>query len=292
MVMRLAPGVNRHRLPAVASPAGRPSVFVASLLAAMLFANGRLAAQDDPAAIQVAPADRSVSTVSPRAPRTWGTSQIDYYSVSGQEMNARSGATHYTGTGQVFRYETVDPGGLGLQASLHLPSGARVLTLQLDYYDTSLSGEVLAELDDCGYDGTSCTPLFGIPACSDALVTLCSGVVNAPGWSSVATDLSSANLVIDNFLHGYRILAGNTSYDGSTAIWRVLVGYVLQVSPDPPYADFLDVPTSHVFHQYVEALYASRITAGCGGGNYCPDAPLTRGQMAVFLSKALGLQWH
>ena len=26
-------------------------------------------------------------------------------------------------------------------------------------------------------------------------------------------------------------------------------------------------------------------------GNYCPDAPLTRGQMAVFLSKALGLHW-
>jgi hypothetical protein len=32
-------------------------------------------------------------------------------------------------------------------------------------------------------------------------------------------------------------------------------------------------------------------TAGCGGGNYCPDAPLTRGQMAAFLSKALGLHF-
>jgi hypothetical protein len=36
---------------------------------------------------------------------------------------------------------------------------------------------------------------------------------------------------------------------------------------------------------------ASGITAGCGGGNYCPDAPLTRGQMAVFLSKGLGLHF-
>jgi hypothetical protein len=26
-------------------------------------------------------------------------------------------------------------------------------------------------------------------------------------------------------------------------------------------------------------------------GNFCPDGPLTRGQMAVFLSKALGLQF-
>lgn len=38
-------------------------------------------------------------------------------------------------------------------------------------------------------------------------------------------------------------------------------------------------------------LVASGITAGCGSGNYCPDAPLTQGQMAVFLAKALGLQW-
>ena len=31
---------------------------------------------------------------------------------------------------------------------------------------------------------------------------------------------------------------------------------------------------------------------GCGdGSNYCPDAALTRGQMAVFLAKALGLHW-
>jgi hypothetical protein len=43
--------------------------------------------------------------------------------------------------------------------------------------------------------------------------------------------------------------------------------------------------------QFIEALYAYGITAGCGSGNYCPDAPLTRGQMAVFLAKAPGLQW-
>ena len=29
------------------------------------------------------------------------------------------------------------------------------------------------------------------------------------------------------------------------------------------------------------------ITGGCGGGNYCPDTPVTRAQMAVFLLKTL-----
>ena len=33
------------------------------------------------------------------------------------------------------------------------------------------------------------------------------------------------------------------------------------------------------------------ITGGCGGGNFCPNANLTRRQMAVFLAKALGLHW-
>jgi S-layer homology domain len=67
--------------------------------------------------------------------------------------------------------------------------------------------------------------------------------------------------------------------------------YRRQVSPAPSVATFADVPTNHPFFQFVEALAASGITAGCGTDIYCPDAPLTRGQMAVFLAKALGLHW-
>jgi S-layer homology domain len=66
---------------------------------------------------------------------------------------------------------------------------------------------------------------------------------------------------------------------------------VLQVSPAPGVATFNDVPTNHPFFQYIEALSASGITAGCQASPplYCPDATVTRGQMAVFLAKALGL---
>ena len=54
---------------------------------------------------------------------------------------------------------------------------------------------------------------------------------------------------------------------------------------------FNDMPVGHPLRDFVEALAGSGITGGCGGGNYCPDAPLTRGQMAVFLAVALGLHW-
>ncbi len=63
------------------------------------------------------------------------------------------------------------------------------------------------------------------------------------------------------------------------------------VSPPPATASFNDVPLTDIGSQYIEALAASGITGGCGGGNYCPDANLTRRQMAIFLAKALGLHW-
>jgi len=123
-------------------------------------------------------------------------------------------------------------------------------------------------------------------------VTICSGNAATDGFSDTSTDLSGDNIVIDNFENRYFLFVGTTTNDGSTAISQIIVGYVLQVSPDPPFATFNDVPVGHPQHQFVEALVAAGITAGCGGGNYCPTNPVTRGQMAVFLSKALGLQHH
>ena len=79
---------------------------------------------------------------------------------------------------------------------------------------------------------------------------------------------------------------------GATKLYKMTVYYKLQVSPAPATATFAnDVPTSHPYFQFIEALAASGITSGCGAGSYCPDQTLTRGQMAVFLSKALGLAY-
>jgi hypothetical protein len=63
------------------------------------------------------------------------------------------------------------------------------------------------------------------------------------------------------------------------------------VSPAPAFAFYVDVPNTHPFYQFVEALRVAGITTGCGPFLYCPDDPITRGQMAVFLSKALGLHF-
>ncbi|MEX1245671.1 MAG: PQQ-dependent sugar dehydrogenase [Thermoanaerobaculia bacterium] len=48
---------------------------------------------------------------------------------------------------------------------------------------------------------------------------------------------------------------------------------------------FLDVPAADPFAPWIEELAALGVTVGCGGGNYCPGASVTRAQMAVFLLK-------
>lgn len=47
------------------------------------------------------------------------------------------------------------------------------------------------------------------------------------------------------------------------------------------------------FFPFIEALAAAGVTGGCSVSPplYCPDDPVTRGQMAVFISRALGLQF-
>ncbi|PKN93169.1 MAG: hypothetical protein CVU44_12130 [Chloroflexi bacterium HGW-Chloroflexi-6] len=52
---------------------------------------------------------------------------------------------------------------------------------------------------------------------------------------------------------------------------------------------FGDVPTTHWAAAWVKELAAEDITGGCGNGNYCPEASVTRAQMAVFLIKTFNL---
>ena len=63
-------------------------------------------------------------------------------------------------------------------------------------------------------------------------------------------------------------------------------GYV----PPPASGVFADVPASNPFAAWIEELAAEGVTAGCGGGNYCPDSANTRAEMAAFLTATFGLR--
>lgn len=49
---------------------------------------------------------------------------------------------------------------------------------------------------------------------------------------------------------------------------------------------FEDIPANYWAANWVEELGKEGITSGCGNSNYCPDTPVTRAQMAVFLDRA------
>ena len=56
----------------------------------------------------------------------------------------------------------------------------------------------------------------------------------------------------------------------------------------PSRMQFVDVPSTHTAYAAIETLVWNGVTAGCATGpaRFCPDAPVTRDQMAVFIERA------
>jgi hypothetical protein len=72
----------------------------------------------------------------------------------------------------------------------------------------------------------------------------------------------------------------------------VFVLRTLDPALDPPACTaplYFDVPASSPFCRWIEELTRRGVVAGCGGGNYCPTAAVTREQMAVFVSVTFAL---
>lgn len=53
-----------------------------------------------------------------------------------------------------------------------------------------------------------------------------------------------------------------------------------------PTQHFADVSPTTFGYMWIQKMYELGITAGCGGGNYCPTEQVTRDQMAVFIIRA------
>jgi hypothetical protein len=67
------------------------------------------------------------------------------------------------------------------------------------------------------------------------------------------------------------------------AKWLLKAKYGADYNPPPASGlIFGDVSSETFAADYIEQLFNMGVVAGCGGGNYCPDAPVTREQMAVY----------
>jgi hypothetical protein len=179
--------------------------------------------------------------------------------------------------GNLFRYFRVAGSGYMI-APVNVPSG-----VVIDYVEMSDCINAGGDISVTLWDAT-----YGLGSVPGTLI----GTINTSTGCGLDGAYSLGYSVPSNYNHPLTlILSWNATYDGTTKFNDVTVGFHRVVSPAPGSPTFNDVPLSDGGFQYIEALVASGITSGCGGGNYCPDANLTRRQMAVFLAKALGLHW-
>ncbi len=183
-----------------------------------------------------------------------------------------------------------------------LPGGETTSSIVVSPAETTTYGVRLS-------DGSGCVRHGSITVLATALAD--PGCL-APSLASVAPDSGPASggtaitLAGGNFQNGASVAIGaaaaaDVTWNGPTEIAATTpvlspgtVSDVLLQNPDGGYAvlhsawttDFLDVPAADPFHDYILTVLREGISSGCSGGNYCPLAPVTRAQMAVFLIKA------
>ena len=112
------------------------------------------------------------------------------------------------------------------------------------------------------------------------------------GFTDVATDYWAAAWIKQLATEGITGGCGSGNYCPDTTVTRAQMAIFLlkakygsSFSPSPATGVFTDVPVGYWADKWIERLASEGITGGCGTGIYCPDSPVTRAQMAVFLVK-------
>ncbi|HYX45756.1 MAG TPA: S-layer homology domain-containing protein [Sphingomicrobium sp.] len=226
------------------------------------------------------PLPKSLLPTTRRVPATFGTQDYSVTTVSATGFypdNTLVAFAGYATSGSLGRWSTSSGSGVTeFYASLNLPAGAVIDYIGLNS-TTDAAFAYGVNLLNRYKDGTL-TSIGTFSSTVHGWDTDYNATPIGYTWTGAA-----GNALIINVEEG---VEATQQYVGWVEVW-----WRRSVSPAPATADFGDVPTSSPIFQFVEALYRSGITAGCGGGNYCPNSPVTRGQMAVFLAKALGLNW-
>ena len=163
-------------------------------------------------------------------------------------------------------------------AVVRLPSGDRITQVTWYHYDNDGNNNKLVFWR--ANSVTSSSSLINIqPNLTGGWWSSTAGtnirVMNGGGWYVIGIDLPTA---------------GNANH----RFWGVRFIWERDQAPAGSQI-FTDVGPGNTFYQSINNMYRSGITTGCpsppGQFNYCPDRAVTRGQMAAFLARALGLYW-
>jgi hypothetical protein len=191
-------------------------------------------------------------------------------------------------------------GGVDLQTALGLPSAVYEVGVDTRFADVAsghlFAGEV-AGLVELGIT-RGCTPTTFCPEESVTRGEMAAFLVRAldlkplDGSTDSFTDDDGSAFEADiEILQGHGITNGCTTTKfcptevvtrGEVAAFLVRA-FDLSISTGDSFSDDDD----SVFQTEIEALAASGVTSGCSQGRFCPSRPVTRGEMAAFLVRAL-----
>ena len=219
------------------------------------------------------------------SPTDWGTTSNSSVTYVAQAFNPIDSGVTYAFSVQgaplnITLFRNNAAGNPWVEAPIHLPNGALIQSIEFRFCDSNAAAAFTSFLTINSKTGAIAQPTM-----------VSSTVAEAPGCINRTFVLAPA-LVVDNNDKAYSLEVNLGANTNTIAIGHARVYYRLQVSAAPAVATFpTDVPTTHPFFRFVEAMAASGLTGGCGANQYCPDAPVTRGQMSVFLASALGLHF-
>ena len=201
------------------------------VLGVSLLFTGPLFAQEGTAKTDIPPSSREKKAK--LAPRTYGTGNTSFYRMGAPEFSLlfEGGSVGYSDMAfaqpnfsSFRRYAYSDSGGYYFVGTPHLPSGAKLIAINLHNCvdaDNNITGAVFT----CNNYGSSCDGLGSI------LTTV------GCGYDSL--DLAPSGHVVDNSPDGnYLVILLTTSTNGPDSFAGVTIEYQLQVSPAPAVANF------------------------------------------------------
>jgi hypothetical protein len=224
------------------------------------------------------------------APDEFGLQCCQILHIPAAAFSTVQGATATGDATTGYTYPSTFSGNWDFWASVALPTGAHIQFLDLYFEDTNAADDFHIDLmalhgGNNGIGGTG-NPTVSTVATVESFgsggYNYSASIADYTVNNNPAYDANGAQLILRTW---FDVTDGTQKFKGVDIWWN------RQLTPAPAVATFPDVPTSDFAFQFIEALVASDITGGCGGGLYCPDNFVTRRQMAIFIAKALGLYW-
>jgi hypothetical protein len=262
---------------------GGKSFFIPLLVVASALANSSAAAQEDPDLAPPLPVPGAASSV-PASAEAFGLGNQLLEMPATLFTGKLTPGTELVYVGNHF-YQTAGLIPRRFYAAIPLPGGARIFQIECHVRDDSAVNDVTLVYQRYGFDTNADQPVLGFNRTWSTN--------GSAGYEDIYYFPDEADGTI---VHGegsirytYYLavdVTSETSFRGCLLAWRRMVSEAPAVATFPA-----DVPTTHPYFRFIEALAAAGITGGCGPQQYCPNQAITRGEMAVFLAAALGLHF-